>query len=264
MIPIDRNVKDSFYRYKMPEVLVIHEASKTVIQNLEQISKALSRNPNHIIKFLSMEFGCTCTTGQKYALNGSFDENRLQSGIYDFIDIFVLCKECGNPETRFLNDQILKRGCNSCGAEYVQESHKLNVLIAKDRSANEDTKYEASNKSNLQMLLKDDADNRERIYEIFQRETWSLEYIFTEYIKAKDFKQLSLVLKEFKVNKILENIENMLESKKKEDKAEGFLDALLEIGFRREEIVEYLSTPRVGKKRSPLLKKIFDIFCEDE
>ncbi|KAM0680170.1 eukaryotic translation initiation factor 5 [Glugoides intestinalis] len=248
----------------MPEVLVTHETSKTVIKNLEQVSKALSRNPGHIIKFLSMDFGCTCTTGQKYALNGSFDENRIQAGIYDFIDAFVLCKACGNPETRFLNETPLKRGCNSCGAEFVQESHKLNSLIAKDRSANEDTKYEASNKTNLQVLLKEDTDNSQRIYEIFQRETWSLENIFTDYIRAKDLKKLSLVLKQFKVNKILENIENMLESKKKEDKAEGFLEVLLELGFSRDELVEYLSSPRVGKKRSPLLKKIFDVFCEEE
>lgn len=70
MIAVDRNINDPFYRYKMPEVVVAHETSRTVIQNLEQIAKAISRNPIHILKFLSMSFGCTCVSGPQHALKG--------------------------------------------------------------------------------------------------------------------------------------------------------------------------------------------------
>ncbi|ELA41539.1 uncharacterized protein VICG_01403 [Vittaforma corneae ATCC 50505] len=258
MIPIDKSSNDPFYRYKMPEVVVSHETSKTVIQNLEQISKSLSRNPAHILKFLSMSFGCTSALGQKYALNGSFDSNRIQNGIYDFIDCFVLCTKCRNPETKFLFGKALKRSCNSCGAIFEQESHKLNILIAKDKGVNEDTKYEMNNKSNLYALLKEEQDNSKRICEVYKQESMTLDQLFSEYVKAKELKQLRLVLNEFKVDKILACVENMLESFKKEDKIDEYVHSLANVGFSVDDIHESISKPRVGKKRSPIVKKIFD------
>lgn len=264
MIPIDKNSNDPFYRYKMPEVISNHETSRTVIQNIDQIAKSLSRNPSHILKFLSINFGCTCVFGPKYALNGNYDSNKIQEGIYEFIKLFVLCEECGNPETKFIFEGSLKRSCNSCGAIFDQKNHKLNNLILKDKNVNEDTKYETSNKSNLGVLIKEEKDNSERIYEIYKQENIKLDQIFSEYIKSKEIKQLKLVLKEFKGDKILECIENMLENNKKESKMEEYLNSLINIGVSKDEIIEYASSkPKGNRKRSAIVKKIFDNFCED-
>lgn len=263
MIPIDKTSNDPFYRYKMPEVLAVRETSKTVIQNLEAVAKALCRSPDHILKFLSINFGCTCTFSPKYALNGGFDTSRIQDGIYDFINTFVLCKECRNPETKFIHDDVLKRSCNSCGAVVTQEPHKLNTMISKDKGVNEDKKYDMNNKSDIYTLIKEDRDNTARIYEIFKQDEMGLEEIFSEYIKNRELKQLLRIFRESKGQEVLGCIENMLENNKKENKIEEYVYSLLELGFTKDEIEEYISKPRVGKKRSPLVKKIFDGISAD-
>lgn len=258
MIPIDRNADDPFYRYQMPEVVVSHETGKTIIQNLKEISEFLFRDPAHILKFLSMSFGCIGTSDQKYVLNGDFDSKRIQNGIYDFIDRFVLCKECGNPETKFLFGEVLKRSCSSCGGIFKQENHKLNTLISKSKGISEDRKYEMSNKSNIHALLKNDQDNSKRVYEVYKQENIPLEQIFSEYVKVKELKDLRLVLSEFRVEKILECIESMLESFKKEYKMDEYVRFLVDAGFSKSDIHAFILKPRVGKKRSPIIKRIFD------
>lgn len=265
MIPVDRTSKDPFVRYKMPAVAISNDPSKTVILNLDSIAKEIYRNPVHIIKFLSINFGCTCVLSPKYALNGSFDIQKIQNGIYDFIDMFVLCKACRNPETRFLFEEPLKRICNSCGSVIAQENNKLNTLIMrdKDKTVNEDTKYDASNKNSLSSLLKLEGDQSNQICECYEQESWTIEQIFSDYLKPKDIKQLSLVFRNYKLDQILEAIEGMLETHKKEDKIDGFLKSLIKLGYSIDEITEYFSTPRKGKKRSPFLKKNADFFLQN-
>lgn len=263
MIAVDRTSKDPFFRYKMPPVVVNNDPSKTVIVNLDQIAKAICRNPAHIIKFLSINFGCTCVFTPKYALNGSFDILKVQNGIYDFIDLFVLCKSCRNPETRFLFEEPLKRICNSCGSVIPQETTKLNGLIMKDKAVNEDKNYELSNKNSLSLLLKSEGDSSKEIFKCYEQESWGIDQIFNDYIKPKDMKQLSLVFKEFTLDQILENIENMLEMHKKEDKIDSFLKVLIKLGYSAENISEYFAKPRKDKKRSAFLKKNAEFYLEN-
>lgn len=169
MLPVDPNTHDPFYRYKMPPLSTTRESSKTVLSNLDAIARAIHREPAHLLKFLGMSLGCTQSHGQerprgpgrpatkepanKYQLNGPFESKRLQSLLYEYIEIFVLCRECGSPETRFVLDghsgarqEPLKRLCSSCGAAVPQESHRLNSTIIRDvergLATNEDTSYD--------------------------------------------------------------------------------------------------------------------------
>lgn len=266
MLPVDRSANDPFYRYQMPEAAVAQETSKTVIQNLDQVAKALNRNSTHILKFLSIHFGCTCSFSPRSALNGSFETKRVQDGIYDFIDLFVLCKECRNPETRFVHGDVLRRTCDSCGAVFDQDPHKLNILISRDKGAGEDKKYEKSNRSDIHVLIKEDRNNSDRIFEVFKQEECTLGQVFSEYVKSKELRQLTRVLKEFGTCEVLECIEEMLVTHKKEDRIEEYVKSLIEMGFSPSSICEYISKPR-AKKRSPLIKKrfdqIYDDICED-
>lgn len=263
MIPIDRVSKDPFFRYKMPQAQIARESTKTVITNLDQIAQSLHRSPIHILKFLSMLFGCSCIQGQK-ALNGNFETQRIQSAVFDYIDFFVLCKRCRSPETYFVYDQVLKRACNSCGDVFVQDAHKLNVLIVrdKDKSSNVDTNY--TNRASIHDFLGDAQDNAQEIYTLYKQEGWTLDDIFSVYIRPKDLKQLSLVLEEHKLDTILDHIEDMVESSKKENKIGSFVKALMKVGCSSKAIEQYFSRPRGGKRRSPLIKKSIEFFFENE
>ncbi|TBU20015.1 subunit beta of translation initiation factor 2 [Hamiltosporidium tvaerminnensis] len=139
-VDIDRNNKDPFYRYKMPGVMVKIEGKgngiKTVIVNLEEIAHSLRRKAVHILKFISYELGSISFFDSKngrYIVNGSHDTNKVQAKIYDFIEIYVMCEVCRNPETFFVYEKTLKKECLACGNSCKVDGHtKVDNIVAKD------------------------------------------------------------------------------------------------------------------------------------
>ncbi|KAI4292032.1 translation initiation factor 5 [Pancytospora philotis] len=265
-INISRSSNDPFYRYKMPALQTADESGRTLLANLDQIARALCRDPEHILKYIGTSLGCSQikSTGG-YALNGRFEQRRLQALIYDFIDIFVLCPACGNPETCFVLRDGLQRVCNSCGAVSTQEAHKLNAAILKnvEKGVNADTKYSKSKGSDVRALIESSDDASERILDLCKEEGLGLADLFAEYFKPSGLKQLRAVLAEHQLPEILECIEDMLESSKKEEKIESFLKALLKLGHTVDGIDAYFRTARKGKKRSPLIKKNAAYFIDN-
>lgn len=161
-VNIDRNSLDAFYRYKMGLVAVKIEGRgngiKTVLVNIEEIARSLSRDPKHLTKYLSYEMGALSSIDEKnhkYIVNGAHDKERVQEYVFDFIDNFVLCKECRNPETDlFCSDsrKTVHQQCKACGYEgIVRSSNKLMKILLKDLpdraslAAVEDEAFEETN-----------------------------------------------------------------------------------------------------------------------
>ncbi|KAI5151556.1 translation initiation factor 5 [Enteropsectra breve] len=265
MINIDRTKNDSFYRYKMPILAITHETKRTFLTNIEQIAKALYRDPAHVAKYIGMSVGCTQGCDNKrYFLNGIFESERLESVLYDFIDLFVLCKECSNPETKFVEQDVLSRSCNSCGAVVPQEPHRLNTTLARDlgKNKNEDKNYEKHSESTATKLMAQAGDNSAEIYECYLSENRNLDVFFKEYFKASAVAKFSKVLAELKIDTFLEHLEDMLERNGKEDKLELFLTNLMKIYNDIDAVADYFDSPRKNKKRSALIRKNFNSFME--
>ncbi|KAJ1981114.1 eukaryotic translation initiation factor 5 [Dimargaris cristalligena] len=141
-INIRRDVKDSFYRYKMPKLQAKIEGKgngiKTVIPNMSDIARALSRPPAYPTKFFGCELGAQVKCEDKsdrYIVNGAHDADRLQCLLDVFIDKFVLCQSCKNPETDLIinRDQDIIRDCKACGQRTgVEMRHKLTTFILKN------------------------------------------------------------------------------------------------------------------------------------
>ncbi|KDN46048.1 hypothetical protein RSAG8_04555, partial [Rhizoctonia solani AG-8 WAC10335] len=136
VVNIRRDVDDKFYRYKMPSLLTKIEGKgngiKTVIPNMSDVSRALSRPPTYPTKFFGCELGAQTTfdeKGDRYIVNGAHDATRLRELLDAFIDKFVLCAECKNPETDLIIDsktENISRDCKACGARSdVDMRHKL-------------------------------------------------------------------------------------------------------------------------------------------
>lgn len=72
--------------------------------------------------------------GDRYIVNGAHDANRLRELLDGFIDKFVLCGECKNPETDLkIRDGDILRDCKACGKRtYVDMRHKLTTFISKN------------------------------------------------------------------------------------------------------------------------------------
>ncbi|KAJ3340356.1 hypothetical protein HDU93_007081 [Gonapodya sp. JEL0774] len=133
---------DPFYRYKMPRVVAKIEGRgngiKTVIPNMPEIAKALARDPSYPTKFFGFELGAQSTIdirNSKYIVNGAFDAGRLQEVMDKFIEKYVLCGKCGNPETDLIikkDDTIILR-CKACGRDSLADkTHKCTGYIIKN------------------------------------------------------------------------------------------------------------------------------------
>lgn len=133
---------DMFHRYKMPVLQVKVEGKgngiKTVIPNMSDIARALARPPTYTTKFFGCELGAQTTFDEKvdrYIVNGAHQADRLRELLDVFIDKFVLCPSCKNPETELLvgRDEIISRDCKACGHRgLVDNRHKLCTFILKN------------------------------------------------------------------------------------------------------------------------------------
>ncbi|KOS19785.1 Eukaryotic translation initiation factor 5 [Escovopsis weberi] len=141
LVNVRRDIKDTFYRYKMEELQTKVEGKgngiKTVIVNLPSIAASLARPSSHVIKYFGFELGAPTKfypQGERWIINGAHQAKTLQDLLDGFIDKFVLCKMCKNPET----DVVLKDGriildCKACGQRSnVDLSLKLSGFILKE------------------------------------------------------------------------------------------------------------------------------------
>ena len=132
---------------------------KTVIPNMSDVSKALSRPPtctlfsglmsatflthvrNPILdttKFFGFELGAQTSSDEKtdrYIVNGAHNSDKLRELLDVFIDKFVLCGSCKNPETDLVltKSDAIFRDCKACGQQTgIDMRHKLATFIIRN------------------------------------------------------------------------------------------------------------------------------------
>lgn len=152
-----------------------------MIPNMSDIARALSRPPTcmshslkpyqplqssptlsillvsetDITKFFGCELGAQTMFDEKvdrYIVNGAHQADRLRELLDVFIDKFVLCPSCKNPETELLvgRDEIISRDCKACGHRgLVDNRHKLCTYILKNppESSKKKSKKDKKNKA---------------------------------------------------------------------------------------------------------------------
>ncbi|KAH9963518.1 domain found in IF2B/IF5-domain-containing protein [Russula dissimulans] len=145
-VNIRRDVDDKFYRYRMPVLLTKIEGKgngiKTVVPNMSDVARALSRPPTYPTKFFGSELGAQTSVDEKndrYIVNGAHDARRLRELLDAFIDKFVLCGSCKNPETDLIitKNEMIVRDCKACGERTgVDMRHRLSTYILKNPPKN--------------------------------------------------------------------------------------------------------------------------------
>ncbi|KAI8911479.1 domain found in IF2B/IF5-domain-containing protein [Gorgonomyces haynaldii] len=168
VVNIRRDVDDKFYRYKMPKLIVKVEGRgngiKTVIVNLVDVAKALSRPPTYPIKYFGTELGAQVKIeqeAQRYILTGQHDAEKLQTTLDGFIDKFVLCGSCKNPETDLVisKEGTLLKDCKACGSKLPADmAHKLVTFVMRD-VAELQKKLKKERKQKKEQEQQDDGDD---------------------------------------------------------------------------------------------------------
>ena len=141
-------VDDPEYRYKMPAVYGKIEGSgngiKTAIPNISEVSTSLHRSPGEVNKFFGTELGAQsryAADTDRAIVNGAHTDAVLQELIHKYIEKFVLCPNCGLPETNYkIKNETIYHKCAACGAkEMVDMSHRLcNFILAEEKKAKKD------------------------------------------------------------------------------------------------------------------------------
>ena len=119
MLPIKRG-EGAFYRYKMPAINVtIIKKQTTIITNSQLIAKALNRSQECLVFWFKKRLACRADidkNANSIMLKGVYKETDLQNILYDFIDEFILCPRCQNPETVYeYTKKGIVRHCFACG-----------------------------------------------------------------------------------------------------------------------------------------------------
>lgn len=149
-------VDDPEYRYKMVTVYGKHEGKGngklTVIPNISAVGLSLHRDPGEVNKFFGCELGAQTSWNKetdRAVVNGHHTDKALQDMVHKYVEGFVLCPNCGLPETEYkIKSGIVWHKCAACGAkEMVDMTHKLVAyILAQDKKAKLDAKKEAKKK----------------------------------------------------------------------------------------------------------------------
>lgn len=268
MIDISRANNDLYYRYKMPRVVVKLEGKtggqKTVIVNLADIAQSLKREPAYILKFISYELATQSKVdGSKHVVNGKHECQKIQDLVYDFIDAFVMCPACDNPETFYFDENGLGMECLACGTKSRMNPSKLNAVILRDVekrvTVRTDSYFSTDCEDELQRLLQED-DPSEAVCRLLRDSGQSDEQIMMRLLSIDTH-----ILRRCRVLPRLIPSKTVLASV--EEAAEGSICEHLEMLekeglFKRSELFKYFTKPQ-SRKRSPELKKeINDYFSQ--
>lgn len=163
-------VNDPEYRYKMPAVFGKIEGRgngiKTVIPNILEVGLSLHRNPSEVNKFFGCELGSQTTYSEeteRAVVNGAHTDKALQDLIHRYVEIFVLCPNCGLPETEYkIKNECIFHKCAACGAkDMVDMNHKLcTYILAQDKKAKKDKKDKEKKKDDKKK--KKDSDDEKK------------------------------------------------------------------------------------------------------
>lgn len=105
-------------RFETPKVVGHIQGQRTVISNIHQIATALNREIADLVKYLLRELATPGEIKQKGLILGrKISAGRVNEKIRQFTREFVLCKECGKPDTKVVREnRILFLRCLACGA----------------------------------------------------------------------------------------------------------------------------------------------------
>ncbi len=105
-------------RFEMPILKVIIIGNKTEIVNFSSAAKHIRRNEKILLKYMSKELATFGELGGgKATFVGKFGTIVINDKFKKYVNSFVLCKECGKPDTHMEKSgrqEILK--CEACGA----------------------------------------------------------------------------------------------------------------------------------------------------
>jgi len=109
-------------RFEIPKVIGHIQGNRTIITNFIQIASTLRRDINHLLKYVLKELA---TPGEvkksgSLILGTKVPASRINEKIRQYANEFVLCFECGKPDTQIVREgELTYMKCTACGAKNI-------------------------------------------------------------------------------------------------------------------------------------------------
>ena len=115
-----KKIDTSGERFEIPKIKGHFEGRKTILTNFFQIASYIRRKPEHFQKFMLKELAASGQKeGEKFILNIKIPSEKINQKIEQYAKEFVLCKECGKPDTEIIKeDRLIYIHCLACGAKH--------------------------------------------------------------------------------------------------------------------------------------------------
>lgn len=113
-------------RFEIVKVRGHIQGNRTVISNFIQIADHLGRAPEFLLKFILKELASPGEIKGQFVFVGSkVPASRINEKIEQFTQQYVICKECGKPDTKLIKEgSYLFMRCTACGAKHTVTAKK--------------------------------------------------------------------------------------------------------------------------------------------
>ena len=122
---VRKNLPESVFlkeRFEIPHVLGHIQGNRTIINNFLQITSSLRRDANHLLKYVLKELATPGEIKKSGALilGTKVPASRINEKIRQYANEFVLCLECGKPDTTIIKeDGLTYMKCTACGTKNI-------------------------------------------------------------------------------------------------------------------------------------------------
>lgn len=106
-------------RFEIPLVKGHVEGNKTIITNFSQICQALEREQKSVLKYILKELATPGVINNGRLIFGrKLSSDMINEKIKKFVDNFVICPDCGKPETKIEKSEgVVHIRCLACGSK---------------------------------------------------------------------------------------------------------------------------------------------------
>lgn len=117
-------IEGSGERFEIPKIEGFFEGKKTILTNFSQIASHIRREEEHFLRYLLKELAVKGYIDKdRVIITGKASSKKIQPKIEQYVNEFVICKECGKPDTELTKDgKTLMLHCLACGAKHPVRS----------------------------------------------------------------------------------------------------------------------------------------------
>ena len=109
-------------RFEIPKVTGHIQGNRTIISNFLQIANTLRRDNEHFLKYILKELASPgeLKKSGSLILGTKIAASRINEKIRQYANEFVLCFECGKPDTKIEKEgDLTYMKCTACGAKNI-------------------------------------------------------------------------------------------------------------------------------------------------